>query len=209
MEVIFGFSILENIKFTKNIPCSWKKNIFADLCYLEALRRKTKILSQYCRSPGKVCNRESLEQDTISDHSTLTFGVLLGGRFCVYVMLCITTARSLVGEYERFGGICRLNFQSISNFNTEWGAAGHSETSVTKGIQRCYNSEVLNLNFCPLENFKFHTVFSHISLLLHFSWCGAIGGRKRFYTFVGYTLQIGKLLCFYYVYKPNLQRNYF
>jgi hypothetical protein len=34
MEVIFGFRILENIKFTKKFHAAEKKIIFADLCYL-------------------------------------------------------------------------------------------------------------------------------------------------------------------------------
>jgi hypothetical protein len=44
MVVIFGFSILENIKFTKNIPCSWKKKYFCRPVLLEKLNDEWHVM---------------------------------------------------------------------------------------------------------------------------------------------------------------------
>jgi hypothetical protein len=61
-----------------------KQSRYYPSVYLERLRRKTNILTQGCRSPGRVCNGESLEYETVSDHSTVSFGV-----FASWHTLCL------------------------------------------------------------------------------------------------------------------------
>jgi hypothetical protein len=58
MEVIFGFSILENIKFTKNIPCSWKKKLFLQTCVIKEEKKKNPSKMHYVLDASKVnyCN---------------------------------------------------------------------------------------------------------------------------------------------------------